>query len=115
LLVEIITNRVQQFVLQGDVSGTDLRRLEEEIDLQIGMLETQNNAATAAAAAAMNAQHPLTPWPKTEKFAGHHIDVPSKADLINLEETLAEGNLLEPIAMCFGVALLIFLPQLMAL
>jgi hypothetical protein len=108
LLADIITNRVQQFVLQGDVSGTDLRRLEEEIDIQISMLETQNNAATAAA--------PLTVWPKTEKFASHHhIDVPSKADLINLEETLAEGNLLEPIAMCFGVALLIFLPQLLAL
>lgn len=107
-------------MLQGDVSGTDLRRLEEDIDTQIAMLEMHNNAAAAAAAAAATAtsldslEKPVTVWPKNEKFADHRLEIPSKADLLAFEETLAEENLLEPIAMCFVVATLFFLPQLLS-
>jgi hypothetical protein len=105
-------------VLQGDVSGTDLRRLEEDIDTQIAMLEMHNNAAAAAAAAAATSldplEKPVTVWPKNEKFPDHRLEIPSAVDLLQFEETLAEENLLEPIAMCFVVAALFFLPQLLS-
>jgi hypothetical protein len=107
-------------VLQGDnVSGTELRRLEEDIDTQIAMLEMHNNAAAAAAAAATATsldplEKPVTVWPKNEKFQDHRLEIPSAVDLLEFEETLAEENLLEPIAMCFVVAALFFLPQLLS-
>jgi hypothetical protein len=45
---EIITQRVQQYVLQDEVSDTDLRQLEDELDMQVELLQNKKNAGFAA-------------------------------------------------------------------
>lgn len=102
-------------MIKGEVDGKNLRHLEEEIDIQIGLLETKNSAAKEASDSDLS--NPILQTQKSKdhvKFEGHILDVPGAADMLMFEETLAEENLLEPLAMCLVVALLVFLPQLMS-
>jgi hypothetical protein len=52
ILPEIITDRVQSFILQGDLMGTDLRQLEDELDMQLELLENKQNVASGTSGAA---------------------------------------------------------------
>lgn len=114
IVIDIINNRVQQFVMKGEVGSKDLHHLEEEIDIQIGLFETQNNAAKAASNMNLSSSVPARKSKDHVKYNGHLLDIPSAAEMLQFEETLVEENLMEPLAMCFVVALLVFLPQLLS-
>ena len=84
------------------------RLLEGELDLQMALLKEQNSITDAVVIATDEIEDEDLHNTRTQGMFPH---TPTTSDILALEETILEENLLEPIAICCAIIALTLLPQ----
>jgi len=104
--------------------------LEEELELQLGLLKDQNSGSTdlfpddeAELQALPHLKDPTSSSSSSDnKVAAkqqHHEEgpfhKPTPSEILEFEETVLEENLLEPFLICMAIACIALVPQLLNL
>lgn len=95
---------------ENDNSILESRLLEGELELQIALLKEQNSITDVLVIPTDEIEDEVLPNlhdTKTENM----FHQPTPSEILVLEETILEENLLEPIAICCAIVALALLPQ----
>lgn len=102
---------MQSFVsgIENDSSILESRLLEGELDLQMALLKEQNSITDVLVIPTDEIEDEVLPNLHAKTDGIFHQPTPS--EIFILEETIAEENLFEPIAICCAIIALAMIPQ----
>lgn len=106
------TERMQSLVSGHEHDSTILesRLLEGELDLQMALLKEQNSITDVLVFPTDEIEDEVLPNLHDTRTEGI-FHQPTPSEILVLEETILEENLLEPIAICCAIIALALLPQ----
>jgi hypothetical protein len=87
------------------------RLLEGELDLQMALLKEQNSITDALVIPTDEIEDKILPNLHDNTKTDGIFHPPTPSEILVLEETILEENLLEPIAICCAIIALALLPQ----